>query len=55
MLKYHHCKSCKLDPVPIHLLKANLAPVIADIVNVSVASGVFPSAFKNSVAEENNV
>ena len=45
-----------------HLLKANLsslAPVIDDIVNVSIATGVFHSAFKkalviNSVAEENN-
>ena len=35
-----------------HLLKANLsslAPVIADIVNVSIATGVFPSAFKKAL------
>ena len=35
------CESCKLDPIPTHLLKANLsslAPVIADIVNVSNAT-----------------
>ena len=43
------CKSCKLDPIPIHLLKDNistLAPVIADIVNLS---GVFPSTFKKAL------
>jgi len=41
-----------LDPIPTHLLKANLfslAPVIADIVNVSIATGVFPSAFKQAL------
>ena len=43
------CKSCKLDTIPAHLHKANLCslvPVIADIANVSIATGVFPSAFK---------
>ena len=42
------CESCKLDPIPTHLPKANLsslAPVIADIVMVSIATGVLPSAF----------
>ena len=46
------CKSCMLDPIPTHLLKANLsslAPVIADIVNVSITTGVFPSAFKKAL------
>ena len=41
-----------LDPIPTHLLKANLSslvPVIADIVNVSIATGVFPSAFKKAL------
>ena len=45
------CKSCKLDPIPTHLLKADLsslAPVIADIVNVSIATGVIPSGFKKA-------
>ena len=35
-------KSCKLDPIPTALLKSNigvLAPVIADIVNVSLGNG----------------
>ena len=43
------CKSCMLDPIPTNLLKAylsSLAPAIADIVNVSIATGVSPSAFK---------
>ena len=46
------CKSCKLDPIPTHLLKSNLsclAPVIADIVSMSIATGVFPSAFKKAL------
>ena len=45
-------KSCKLDPIPTHLLKDNLsslAPVIADIVNMSIATGVFPSVFKKAL------
>ena len=46
------CKSCKSGPIPTHLLKNNLsslAPVIADIVNMSIATGVFPSAFKKAL------
>ena len=46
------CKSCKLDPIPTHLLKNNLsslAPVVADIVNMSIATGVFPSAFEKAL------
>ena len=52
MVSKSACKSGKLDPIPTHLLKANLsslAPVIADIVNVSIATGVFPSAFKKAL------
>ena len=42
-------KSCRLDPSPTGLVKDNisiLAPVIADIVNLSITTDVFPSAFK---------
>ena len=42
------CKSCRLDTIPTGLVKDNvsiLAPVIADIVNLSITTGVFPSAF----------
>ena len=38
-----------MDPIPTDLLKANLsslASVIDDIVNVSIATGVLPSAFE---------
>ena len=47
------CKSayklCTMDPIPTHPLEAKLsrvAPVIAGIVNISIAKGVFPSAFE---------
>ena len=46
------CKSCMLDPIPTGLVKDNvsiLAPVIADIVNLSITTGVFPSAFKKAL------
>ena len=45
-------KSCRLDPIPTGLVKDNisiLAPVIADIVSLSITTGVFPSAFKNAL------
>ena len=45
-------KSCKLDQIPTHLLKDNiftLAPVIAEIVNLSITTGVFPSAFNKAL------
>ena len=43
------CKSCRLDPIPTGLVKDNvsiLAPVIAHIVNLSISTGMFPSAFR---------
>ena len=46
------CKSCRLDPIPTGLVKDNvsiLAPVIADIVNLSITTGVFPTAFKKGL------
>ena len=44
------CKSCKLDPIPTHLLKDNISTlVIADIVNVSITTGVFPFTFKKAL------
>ena len=46
-------KSCRLDPgIPTGLVKDNisiLAPAIADIVNLSITTGVFPSAFKKAL------
>jgi len=45
-------KSCTLDPIPTGLFKAcisELAPVLADILNTSLHTGVFPSSFKNAL------
>ena len=45
------CQSCKLDPSSTDQLKSNLsslAPVIAEVMNVSIATGVFLSAFKKA-------
>ena len=44
-------KQCDLDPIPTNLLKkclSVLAPTITNIVNASLATGSFPSAFKKS-------
>jgi hypothetical protein len=45
-------KQCDLDPIPTSLLKKCLpvlAPTITNIVNISLASGKFPSNFKESI------
>jgi exonuclease III len=45
-------KQCDLDPIPTSLLKdclSILAPIITDIVNMSLVSGSFPSIFKQSI------
>jgi len=45
-------KQCDMDPIPMSLLKQCchiLAPVITNIVNVSLATGVFPSHFKQAL------
>ena len=45
-------KQCALDPIPMSLLKQCchiLAPVITDIVNLSLSTGVFPSQFKQAI------
>ena len=44
--------TCILDPIPtslLHDLLAVLAPVIADLVNSSLATGVFPSELKSAM------
>ena len=44
-------KSCGLDPVPTWLLKQHaecLVPIITNIVNISLADGVFPDHFKTA-------
>ena len=45
-------KSCELDPMPTSLVKENcdiLIDHITDIVNKSIATGVFPSNFKSAI------
>jgi len=46
------CKTCQLDPVPIWLVKdmrGLLSPCIVLLFNKSLATGCFPSVFKNAV------
>ncbi len=43
------CKSCSLDPIPTDLMRKCLdvlLPIITDIVNESLRTGVFPDEFK---------
>ena len=52
ILKKCSNKSCLLDPVPMWLLKDNsthFIPVLAEIVNVSFATGKFPDALKDAI------
>ena len=45
-------KQCELDPIPTSLVKQSisvLAPIITNIINLSLSSGTFPSSFKLSV------
>ena len=44
--------SCCLDPIPTHLLKScsdSLIPVITNIINSSLESGIFPDCWKEAV------
>ena len=45
-------KTCALDPIPTHIVKANinlLLPFISRIVRQSIATGVFPTSLKTSL------
>ena len=45
-------KSCSLDPLPTSLLKScttDLAPAISNIINASLRTGTFPTAFKHAL------
>ena len=45
-------KSCKLDPVPIELLKEaihEIAPILTNLVNTSFNSGIFPTELKKAL------
>ena len=51
LLMWSPAKSCGLDPVPTWLLKQHaecLVPIITNIVNISLADGVFPDHFKTA-------
>ncbi len=46
-----HPTTCPLDPIPSHLLQAlspAVVPALAQIVNTSLHTGIFPSAFKQA-------
>ena len=45
-------KSCNLDPMPTRLLKGNidqLAPILTDIINTSLETGVVPADMKHAL------
>ena len=51
VIKKSSTKSCSLDPLPTVILKECLDVIldpIVDIMNISLSSGIFPSAFKTS-------
>ena len=46
--------SCSLDPIPTNLLHSvlpSLAPVITEIVNASLSSGIFPNDLKSAIVQ----
>ena len=45
-------KSCELDPLPTWLLKKcsdTLVPIITELINLSLSTGIFPDEFKNAM------
>ena len=52
LVKASATKSCSLDPLPTHLLKdclVELAPAIANVVNLSLAESTFPQEMKQAL------
>ncbi len=46
-----HHTTCPLDPIPSHLLQAispTLLPALTHIINTSLLTGIFPTAFKQA-------
>ena len=44
-------KSCDFDPIPVPVLHdclKEIAPIVADIINNSLSSGVVPQCFKHA-------
>ncbi len=51
LLLSSHPTTCPLDPIPSHLLKAispTLLPALTHIINTSLLTGIFPTAFKQA-------
>ncbi len=49
LLLSSHPTTCPLDPIPSHLLQAispTLLPALTHIINTSLLTGIFPTAFK---------
>ena len=45
-------KSCDLDPIPapsLHDCSEEITPIVADIINKSLSSGVVPQCFKHAL------
>jgi len=53
LLKKSSHASCHLDPIPTHILceLPSLIPIITDIVNKSLSTGLFPSCLKSAVVK----
>ncbi len=51
LLLSSHPTTCPLDPIPSHLLQAispALLPALTHIINTSLLTGIFPTAFKQA-------
>ncbi len=51
LLLSSHLTTCPLDPIPSHLLQAispTLLPALTHIINTSLLTGIFPTAFKQA-------
>ncbi len=51
LLLSSHPTTCPLDPIPSHLLQAispTLLPALTHIINTSLRTGIFPTAFKQA-------
>ncbi len=51
LLLSSHPTTCPLDPIPSHLLQAispTLSPALTHIINTSLLTGIFPTAFKQA-------
>ncbi len=51
LILFSHSTTCPLDPIPSHLLQAispTLIPALTHIINTSLLTGTFPTAFKQA-------